>query len=87
LCSPHSLQHVLDRAFDLRELLCIAGAQHHIRVGPVLWIEERIAPDRDRRIGFGDLAELRAARAPFPRACECRSRAWAPPQDLGLTHG
>jgi hypothetical protein len=25
---------------------------------PVLWIEERIAPDRDPRIGFGDLAEL-----------------------------
>ena len=45
------LAAVLDRAFDLRELLCIAGAQHHIRVGPVLWIEERIAPDRDRRIG------------------------------------
>jgi hypothetical protein len=33
---PHSLQHVLDRAFGKRELLCIAGAQHHIRVGPVL---------------------------------------------------
>ena len=29
----------LDRAFGLRELLCIAGAQHHIRVGPVLrWL-------------------------------------------------
>ena len=25
----------------------IADAQHHIRVGPVLEIEERIAPDRD----------------------------------------
>jgi hypothetical protein len=46
-CSPHSLQHVLNLAFRLREPLCIAGAQHHIRVGPVLWIEERIAPDRD----------------------------------------
>jgi hypothetical protein len=34
------------------------GAQHHIRVGPVLGIEEWIAPDRDRRIGLGDLAEL-----------------------------
>jgi hypothetical protein len=41
-----------------RELLWIAGAQYHIRVGPVLRIEERIAPDRDRRIGLGDLAEL-----------------------------
>jgi len=39
----------------LRELLCIAGAQHYIRVGPVLWIEERIAPDRDPGIGLGDL--------------------------------
>src|SRR6516165_4322521 len=37
--SPHSLQHVLDRAFGLRELMCIVGAQHHIRVGPVLrWL-------------------------------------------------
>ena len=26
------LQHVLDRAFGLRELLCIAGAQHYIRL-------------------------------------------------------
>jgi hypothetical protein len=43
---------------SLRELLSIAGAQHHIRIGPVLRIEERIAPDRDPRIGFGDLAEL-----------------------------
>src|SRR6266566_6824711 len=53
-----SLQHVLDRAFCKRELLWIAGAQYHIRGGPVLRIEERIAPDRDRRIGLGDLAEL-----------------------------
>ena len=37
--SPHSLQHVLDRAFGLRELMCMVGAQHHIRVGPVLrWL-------------------------------------------------
>jgi chromate reductase len=36
LRSPHSLQHVLDRAFGLGKFLCIAGAQHHIRVGPVL---------------------------------------------------
>ena len=55
---PTSLQHLLDRTFGLRELMCIAGAQHHIRVRPVLWIEERIAPDRDRRLGLGDLAEL-----------------------------
>jgi hypothetical protein len=40
------------------ELLWIAGAQHHIRVGPVLWIEERMAPDRDPRVGFGNLTEL-----------------------------
>jgi len=52
-----SLQHVLDRAFCKRELLWIAGAQYHIRAGPVLRIEERIAPDRDRRLGLGDLAE------------------------------
>ena len=44
--------------FGLRELLCIADAQHHIRVEPVLWIEEWIAPDRDPWIGLGDLAEL-----------------------------
>jgi len=58
LCSPHSLQHVLDRVFGLRELVCIAGAQHHIRVGPMLRIEKRIAADRDLRIGFGNLTEL-----------------------------
>jgi hypothetical protein len=29
---------VADRAFGKREFLCIAGAQHHIRVGPVLAI-------------------------------------------------
>ena len=63
MCPPHSLQHVLDRAFGLRELLCIAGAQHHIRVGPVLWVEERIAPDRNPRIGFGNLAEFARASA------------------------
>src|SRR5205807_6484647 len=60
LCPPHPLQHVLDRAFGKRELLCIAGAQHHIRVGPVLRIEERIAADRDLGIGLSDLAELHA---------------------------
>ena len=52
MCSPHSLQHLLDLTFGLRELLCITGAQHHIRVGPVLWIEEWIAPDRDLGIGL-----------------------------------
>jgi len=55
-----AIGHVFDCVFGLRELLCIAGAQHYIRVGPVLWIEERIAPDRDPRIGLGDLAELHA---------------------------
>jgi hypothetical protein len=28
----------------------------------VLWIEKRIAPDRDPRIGLGDLAELHSER-------------------------
>ena len=51
---------MLAAAFGLRQLLCIAGAQHHIRVGPVLRIEERKAPDRDLGIGLGNLAELRA---------------------------
>ena len=32
----------------------IAGAQDEICIGPVLKIEERIAPDRDRRIGLGE---------------------------------
>ena len=58
--SPHSLQHVLDRAFCKRELLCIVGAQHHICVRPVLRIEEWMAPDRDLRISLGDLTELYA---------------------------
>ena len=58
MCPPRSLQHLLDLAFSLRELLCIAGAQHYIRVGPVLWIEERIAPNRDPGISLGDLTEL-----------------------------
>jgi hypothetical protein len=52
LCPPHSLQHFLDGAFGMRELLYIAGAQH--RVGPMLRIEKRIAADRDFGIGFGD---------------------------------
>ena len=52
LIVPTSLQHLLDRTFGLRQLMCIAGAQHHIRVRPVLWIEERIAPDRDRRLAL-----------------------------------
>ena len=62
MCSPHSLQHLLDLTFGLRELLCIAGAQHHIRVGPVLRIEKQIAADRDLGIGFGDLTELQPSR-------------------------
>jgi hypothetical protein len=60
LCSPQSLQHVLDRAFGLRELLSITGAQHHIRFGPAVRIEERMAADRDLGIGLGDLAEQQA---------------------------
>ena len=43
----------------------------------VLWIEERIAPDRNPGIGLRDLAELHPnvalaphPRAPFPRECE-----------------
>jgi len=42
----YPLQHLLDLTFGLHELLCIAGARHHIRVKRGLWIEERIAPDR-----------------------------------------
>src|SRR5262249_42922068 len=58
LCPPHPRQHVFDRTFGKRELLCIADTQHHIRVGPVLLrIEEWKAPHRDRRIGLG-LTEL-----------------------------
>jgi hypothetical protein len=45
---------LLDRTFGLRNLMCIAGAQDDIRIGPVLRIEERIATDRDCRIGLGD---------------------------------
>ena len=77
--SPHSLQHALNRTFGLPELMCIVGAQHHIRVGPVLRIEERIAADRDLVIGLGDLAELHSdvafayPRAPSPSAWERRS--------------
>jgi hypothetical protein len=41
-----------------RELLCIADAQHHIRIGPMLRIDERTSPDRDPEIGLADLAEL-----------------------------
>ena len=41
LCSPCSLQHVLDRAFGKREFLCVTSAQHHIRVGAVPRTEAR----------------------------------------------
>ena len=58
MCSPHSPQHLLDLTFGLRELLCIPGAQLTFVLAAVLWIEERIALDRDPRIGFGDLTEL-----------------------------
>ena len=34
----------------------------------VLWVEERIAPDRDPRIGFGDLTELHTNVTPPIRA-------------------
>jgi hypothetical protein len=34
------------------------GREHHIRVGPVLLIEKRIAADRNLGIDLGDLAEL-----------------------------
>src|SRR5215831_13820142 len=44
------LQHLLDFAFGKGELLCIAGGQHHIRVGAVLR-------------NFRDLAELHHAGA------------------------
>jgi hypothetical protein len=55
---PHPLKHILDRALGARQRLHITGTQHHIRVGPALRIEERIAADRDLGIGLGDLAEL-----------------------------
>jgi hypothetical protein len=60
LCSPHWLEHVLDRVLRKRELLWIAGAQYHIHVGPMLRIEKWIAADRNLGIGPGDLAELHA---------------------------
>ena len=53
MCPPHSLQHLLDLTFGLRELLCIASAQHHIGVGPVT-DSSRSRP----RIGLGNLTEL-----------------------------
>jgi hypothetical protein len=34
------------------------AAQDDICIGPVLWIEKRMASDHHRRIGIGDLAEL-----------------------------
>src|SRR5262249_50636832 len=86
LCSPHSLQHVLDRAFCKGELLWIAGAQHHIHVGPVLRIEERIAADRNLRIGRRDLAKLHADVALARiRAHGLREHANAPILSLGAT--
>src|SRR5215467_1811827 len=60
LRTPHPLQHVLHRACGKRELLRVARAQHHVGIGPVLRIEERIAANRDFGIGLGDLAELGA---------------------------
>jgi hypothetical protein len=46
----------------------IAGAQDEICIGPVLRIEERIAPDRDRRIGLGDELHANIAFGAHPRA-------------------
>src|SRR5262245_21734171 len=60
----------------LRELLCIAGGQHHIRLGPVRWIEELVATDRGPGIGLGDLAELHSDIA-FARIRAHRLRKYA----------
>ena len=85
MCSPHSLQHILDRAFGLRELLCIAGAQHHMRIGAVLRIEEWIAPDRDPRIGLGDLTELHSDVAFGASVCTVSESIRTPILSLGAT--
>ena len=65
---PDSLQHVLDRAFCKRKLLYIAGAQDDICIGP--GIEERIATERDCRIGLGHLAELHPTSSSIARMIE-----------------
>ena len=57
---PHSHQHLLHRVLGKRQLLCIAGAQDHVGIGPVLRVEERIAADCNLGIGLGNVAELRA---------------------------
>src|SRR5262249_2774627 len=58
---------------------------HHIRVGPVLWIEERVATDCDPGIGLGDLAELHSDIA-FARIRAERLREHANPiLSLGAT--
>ena len=51
----HSLRRIFGRALRKRELL--AGSTT-FALAPVLWIEERIIPDRDRRINLGDLVDL-----------------------------
>ena len=66
LRAPHPLQHVLDRARWRLRALRVARAQHHVGVGPVLRIEERIAADRDVRDW-----PWRSRRA----GCRCRLRA------------
>src|SRR5947209_511076 len=60
LSPSHPLQHILDSALGAHELLRITGTQNHIGVGAALWIEERIAADRDFWIGPSDVAELHA---------------------------
>src|SRR5262249_87156 len=51
----------------------LAGAQHHIRVGPVLRIKERIAPDPDPRIALAERAQLTSDLV-FTRICAHRPR-------------
>src|SRR5215467_639880 len=59
LCRPHPQQHGLNRSLGDRELGAVACAQHHVGVRSAMLVEERIAADRDLRIGLGDLAERR----------------------------
>ena len=63
-----------------RELLCIAGARHHIRVGPCCGSNNELLPIATAEWS-GDLAELHSRcrsrarpRARFPRALERTSR-------------
>ena len=59
MCSPHSLQHLLDLTFGLRELLCIAGAQ--LRRGSLSPHRDHphfLEIDADRRQIFRDIANV-----------------------------